>query len=153
MYETMLACHNFFERTSEFGEYSVSAPGVVSATRGTYQVGQYVRIMDSLFNDGVYKISAVDSGTVTLTGTFTAETFRGYIVGLAVPAEFVTLSAKVEAFDKAGIASESIPNYSVSFNATDGATAYAKRLASYKKPYRDRYYFLNFDVTGVVIVP
>jgi len=147
MYATLQAINNYFERTSEYGDYAISENSV-STVRGDYKVGQYVRIMDSLLNDGVYKIATVGTGTITLTETLVDEEFSGYIVGLAIPPELITLSAKVEGFSNAGVSSESIPNYSVSYNVVDGltvdgATAYKRELAPYRKPFVSRYYFLN----------
>lgn len=143
MYNTLLAINNFFERTSEYGRYTIS-DDAITTIRGDYKVGQYVRIMNSLFNDGVYKITAVATGEITLDGTLTDEVFCGYVVGLAIPSEFVTLSAKVEAYSHAGVSSESIPNYSVSYLAQDGITAYKAELAPYRKPYQSPYAFLRW---------
>ena len=142
MYATLLACNNFFERSSEYGRYTISENAI--AVRGDYKAGQYVRIMDSLLNDGVYKIASVEAGEITLDATLTDEEFCGYIVGLAIPNEFITLAAKVEAFTNRGIASESIPNYSVSFNAKNGVEAYRSDLQAYMKPFQSRYYFLRW---------
>jgi len=142
MYATLLACNNFFERSSEYGRYTISENAI--AVRGDYKAGQYVRIMDSLLNDGVYKISTVEAGEITLDATLTDEEFCGYIVGLAIPNEFITLAAKVEAFTNRGIASESIPNYSVSFNAKNGVEAYRSDLQAYMKPFQSRYSFLRW---------
>lgn len=142
MYATLLACNNFFERSSEYGRYAISENAI--AVRGDYKAGQYVRIMDSLLNDGVYKIASVEAGEITLNETLTDEEFCGYIVGLAIPNEFITLAAKVEAFTNRGISSESIPNYSVSFNAKNGVEAYRSDLQAYMKPFQSRYYFLRW---------
>ena len=142
MYATLLACNNFFERSSEYGRYTISENAI--AVRGDYKAGQYVRIMDSLLNDGVYKIASVEAGVITLNETLTDEEFCGYIVGLAIPNEFVTLAEKVEAFTNRGIASESIPNYSVSFNAKNGVEAYRSDLQAYMKPFQSRYSFLRW---------
>jgi len=142
MYATLLACNNFFERSSEYGRYTISDNAI--AVRGDYKAGQYVRIMDSLLNDGVYKIASVEAGEITLDATLTDEEFCGYIVGLAIPNEFITLAAKVEAFTNRGISSESIPNYSVSFNAKNGVEAYRSDLQAYMKPFQSRYSFLRW---------
>ena len=141
MYATLLACNNFFERSSEYGRYTISENAI--AVRGDYKAGQYVRIMDSLLNDGVYKIASVEAGEITLNETLTDEEFCGYIVGLAIPNEFITLAEKVEAFTNRGISSESIPNYSVSFNAKSGVEAYRSDLQAYMKPFQSRYSFLR----------
>jgi hypothetical protein len=142
MYATLLACNNFFERSSEYGRYTISENAI--AVRGDYKAGQYVRIMDSLLNDGVYKIASVEAGEITLDATLTDEEFCGYIVGLAIPNEFITLAAKVEAFTNRGISSESMPNYSVSFNAKNGIEAYRSDLQAYMKPFQSRYSFLRW---------
>ena len=142
MYATLLACNNFFERSSEYGRYTISENAI--AVRGDYKAGQYVRIMDSLLNDGVYKIASVEAGEITLNATITDEEFCGYIVGLAIPNEFITLAAKVAAFTNRGISSESIPNYSVSFNAKNGVEAYRSDLQAYMKPFQSRYFFLRW---------
>jgi hypothetical protein len=142
MYATLLACNNFFERSSEYGRYTISENAI--AVRGDYKAGQYVRIMDSLLNDGVYKIASVEAGEITLNETLADEEFCGYIVGLAIPNEFITLAAKVEAFTNRGISSESIPNYSVSFNAKSGVEAYRSDLQAYMKPFQSRYSFLRW---------
>jgi len=143
MRDLMSQTNNYFERTAESGTYSIVNGSI--ALRGTYKVGQYVRILDSLLNDGVYKITAIADKTVTLDGTTTDEVFTGYIVGLAVPSDFIALAEKVKKFNKhQGIASESIPNYTISFSANNGYTAYANEIARYNKPYIARYYFLNW---------
>jgi len=142
MYATLLACNNFFERSAEYGRYTISENAI--AVRGDYKAGQYVRIMDSLLNDGVYKIASVEAGKITLDATLTDEEFCGYIVGLAIPNEFIKLAEKVEAFTNRGIASESIPNYSVSFNAKSGVEAYRSDLQAYMKPFQSRYSFLRW---------
>lgn len=142
MYATLLACNNFFERSSEYGRYTISENAI--AVRGDYKAGQYVRIMDSLLNDGVYKIASVEAGEITLNEMLIDEEFCGYIVGLAIPNEFITLAAKVEAFTNRGISSESIPNYSVSFNAKNGVEAYRSDLQAYMKPFQSRYSFLRW---------
>lgn len=121
MYETMLTCNNYFERTSEYGDYTVLNNSIATC-RGIYYTGQYVRIIGSLFNDGVYKITALSNGTITLDGTLQDEAFNGYIVGLAVPNDFIALSAKVEA---------------------NGIDPYKKELSLYRKPYISKMYFLN----------
>ena len=143
MYATMQAVNNYFERTAELGNYTITDNAV--AVRGTYKVGQYLRIMGSFLNDGVYKIKTFTNGTVEFDATLTDEEFVGYIVGLAVPPEFVTLAAKVTGWTSRGLSSESIPNYSVSYSAKNGAEAYAQDLAKYKKPGTiSPYYFLNY---------
>lgn len=143
MYTTMQAVNNYFERTVELGRYKITENAV--RVRGTYKAGQYIRIMGSLLNDGVFKIQTAETdGTLTFkAGELKDEEFTGYIVGLAVPPEFVKIAEKVKAWNHHGVASESIPNYSVTFAAKSGAEAYAAELARYKKPFISPYYFLT----------
>ncbi|HZJ77211.1 MAG TPA: hypothetical protein VFD52_00215 [Clostridia bacterium] len=142
MYNTLLTCSNFFERTAEFGTYSISENAI--AVRGDYKAGQYVRIMDSLLNDGVYKIASVEAGEITLNATLTDEEFSGHIVGLAIPKQFIEIAEKINKFETRGISSESIPNYSVTYSAKNGVEAYKTELAPFMKPYQSPYYFLNW---------
>lgn len=142
MYNTMLAINNFFERTAEVDDYKIATNKIV--VKGEYKVGQYIRIMGSLLNDGVYKIEAIVGDTIETVETLINESFYGYIVGLAVPSQFITLAAKVEAYSHAGVSSENIPNYSVSYLAQDGVTAYKMELTPYRKPRISPYYFLNW---------
>lgn len=150
MERLMARCNNYFERTAERGEYTIS-DNAIQKTRGKYAAGQYIRIMDSLLNDGVYKIKTVaESGTLILDGELVDEVFTGYVVGLAVPPAFVALSEKISQYDAkagkhAGLSSESIPNYSVSYDTAnkDGAAYYASEVAQFKKPIVSKFYFLT----------
>ena len=143
MRDLMLQTNNYFERTAESGAYSIVSQSI--ALRGVYKVGQFIRILDSLLNDGVYKITAIVDKTVTLDGTLVDEQFTGYVVGLAVPNDFIALAEKVKKFNRhQGVSSESIPNYTISFSANNGSTAYANELGRYNKPLLGRYYFLNW---------
>lgn len=150
MERLMAKCNNYFERTAEQGEYTIES-NAIQNVRGKYVAGQYIRIMDSLFNDGVYKIkTATEDGKIVLDATLKDEIFNGYVVGLAVPPAFIALSKKVEAYDEkaqrhAGVNSESIPNYSISYDTAnkDGAAYYASEVAAFKKPIISRFYFLT----------
>ena len=151
MERLMQYCNNYFERTSEYGKYTVSRTGnAIEAVRGRYCAGQYIRIMDSFFNDGVYKIKQVKGNMLILDKQLSDEVFNGYVVGLAVPSLFIDLAQKVNAYDTkaskhAGVASESIPNYSVTFDSRNksGVDYYSVAVANYKKPPMPRFYFLK----------
>lgn len=151
MEKLMARCNNYFERTAESGEYTISENSI-HTVRGKYAVGQYIRIMDSLFNDGVYKVKTFseDGGNIVIEGTLQDEVFSGYIVGLAVPPAFVELNETIKKYDEkvkkhAGVTSESIPNYSVSYDTAnkDGAAYYAAEVARFRKPFISRFYFLT----------
>lgn len=150
MERLMARCNNYFERTAEKGEYTIS-DNAIQKTRGKYYAGQFIRIMDSLFNDGVYKIKTVaENGTIIIDGELVDEIFIGYVVGLAVPPSFFALSEKISQYDAkaakhAGVTSESIPNYSVSYDTAnkDGAAYYASEVARFRKPIVSKFYFLT----------
>ena len=55
------------------------------------KLGQYYRITDSVFNDGVYKFGYEES--------LIDETFSGTIYALAVPRVFISLVEKISAWD------------------------------------------------------
>lgn len=153
MYNLMKRCNNFFEKTAECNTFTITecaSDCVISGVKGKYLVGQYIRVMNSLVNDGVYKIKGVEGEKLTLDAFYFGgnETFNGYVVGLAVPKAFIDLSEKVKAYEnKRHITSESVQGfYSVSFNrnAKDGYDAYAGELAVFQKGYISEYYFLNW---------
>lgn len=153
MYQIMQSINNFFEKTAEVGTYKIE-DGKLKGIKGKYIVGQYLRIMDSIMSDGVYKITGIPSeDQLELEGLSIDinEEFTGYIVGLAVPQAFIELAKKMTEYDAKlkkhkGVASESIPNYSVSFDTSikSANDAFSLELSVYKRPYLARYYFLNW---------
>lgn len=151
MYQTMQAVNNFFERTAEAGTFQI-VEGRIEGLKAKYLQGQYVRIMDSIMNDGVFKIKSVpQEGTIELDGLTTSEEFTGYIVGLAIPQAFMELTEKIKEYDvklkkHKGVTSESIPNYSISYDTSIKSVtdAFKSELSPFKKPYITRYYFLNW---------
>lgn len=151
MYQTMQAINNFFERTAEAGTFQI-VEGRIEGLKAKYIQGQYVRIMDSIMSDGVFKIKSVpQEGAIELDGLSTSEEFTGYIVGLAIPQAFIELTEKIQEYDvklkkHKGVASESIPNYSISYDTSIKSVtdAFKSELSPFKKPYITRYYFLNW---------
>lgn len=151
MYQIMQSINNFFERTAEAGTFQITE-GKISNLKAKYIQGQYVRIMDSIMNDGVFKIKSVqEDGSIELDGSTTNEEFTGYIVGLAIPKSFIELTEKMQEYDvklkkHKGVASESIPNYSVSYDTSikSIADAFKSELSPFRKPYIAKYYFLNW---------
>lgn len=107
--------------------------------------GQYFRIQNSIFNDGVHQYPATD---------LTDETFTGKIQAMAVPKELIAIAAEIEewmtknaAVDSTAMSpfnSESFAGYSyskssggassgTSGNAPIWAAAYGGRLARWRK--------------------
>lgn len=118
---------------------SIVADGVLGSFVD-YVVGQYVYIRGSLLNDGVYKITAVSTSKLTLDEALTAEATSHLktVYGLGIPKALLALAVKIGAHTQtAGIASESIDDYSVSYTDSSWAGAYAKELQSWRVPFSD----------------
>lgn len=112
--------HNFFDKATDpysgmesgltvcYGEYAdrneddftISTGGVISPLPSTLIAGQYIRIVGSKFNDGIYLLS----GTLANT-TLVNETFHGVIYGLSIPRDLVALDTEITAWVAANPAS------------------------------------------------
>ena len=69
--------------------------GIIDVT-SPYIKGQYIRIIGSILNDGVYLVS---DDLLTLAGA-QDEVFNGMILGLSVPRDFIKLVDDIEKFEK-----------------------------------------------------
>ncbi len=101
---------NWFERSKLYGTYtivdgSLAVPGA--------QNGQYVRIIGSVFNDGVHKYPFTD---------LKDETFKGSLWLLAVPKEVEDLSKEISTWLTTNAAILTSPYQSESF----GGYSYSK---------------------------
>lgn len=135
---------NYFEKEYEYGNYSISAKTIL--TKKSYKKGQYVRIMDSFSNDGIYKVDYYFEGVLTLEGELTDEEFTGYIVSLAVPNDIVEVVPKMDAYEKkvsGGVNSETIPNYSVTYSSEDTFSKFGYILSTYSKLNLGKYHFVQ----------
>lgn len=138
-------CRNYFEREKVFGVFKIENT-VLTRDGGEFAPleGQYVRIVGSVLNDGVYEYKA--AGIPGLRD----ETFDGAVWLLAIPSDFIALSAEDDAWwAKYGDAvnspfsSESISgsSYSYSMASSSGATgsdgawaaAFAPKLSQWRK--------------------
>lgn len=139
---------NWFERDKYIGEYSIVGGAIVPPAGGSlpFLEGQYIRIVGSLLNDGVYQYSDNIEGLVD-------ETFKGAIWSLAIPKEVVALDAEIDAWkekyegpDSAAMSpfsNESFGGYSYTkstSNTEDSSSglggwqsAYASRLSQWRK--------------------
>jgi hypothetical protein len=145
--QIMHECNNYFPRSSEYGTYVIAPLSASSTVTGTfaddYLVGQYIYVKGSVLNDGVYKISAVGSGVVTVSTVLQAETTIDpiWIFGLKVPNDFLSLVTEITSWQadnsgKDGIASESIGRYSVSFqNGGAWQNVFASKLNMFRCMY------------------
>ena len=137
--------NNWFDRNQPkfSGRFSISGGVISGAESMGLQIGQYYRIIDSVFNDGVHKYTGQpDEG-------LTNETFSGSVWLMAVPKEFISLSDEIDAWQtkykdvtSSPLASESLSptSYSYSLNTSAGGgtgatwqNIFASRLTKWRK--------------------
>ena len=138
---------NWFERDKYIGFFAIE-DGKITGNKdfnGVLLEGQYIRIIGSILNDGVYQYS--EAGIEGLKDEF----FQGAVWSLAIPKELVTLSNDIKIWsDKNGGAdsvamspyqSESFGGYSYSkgasasgnYAAGDWKSVFASRLDQWRK--------------------
>ena len=132
--------HNYFCRSAKdkhFGTFEISG-GAFLEPLDFLQNGQYYRIINSVFNDGVHQVGNPDD-------VLKDEKFKGAIWAMSVPADFLALVKDVKAYNDSEEAkpssytSESFDGYSRT-KATDknGApvnwdSIFASRLGKWRK--------------------
>lgn len=105
LYEICEHLHNFFDtRDGEYidrtaGTFAIS-DGVISPLPSSLIGGQYIRIVGSLLNDGIWLLPA----DLTIED-LQDETFTGAVFGLAIPIDLVTLDSEISAYVTANPAS------------------------------------------------
>ena len=143
LYEICEHLHNFFDQRDgeyidrAYDEFTIS-DGVLSPLSSSLIAGQYIRIVGSLLNDGIYLLP--DDFTIA---ELKDETFTGAVFGLAIPKDLVTLSTEITAYVAAnpatGYTSESFGGWSGSrATGASGAplswkTVYGARLNRWRK--------------------
>lgn len=105
---------NYFDYDRQFGLFTVE-DGTLTV-KGA-QEGQYIRIVGSVFNDGVYQYP--------MTG-LTDETFDGAVWLLAIPGDVISFVGEVTAWETANADAINSPFQSESF----GGYSYSKGSAS-----------------------
>lgn len=118
--------HNYFERESYAGEYTISGGTI---TLDFLVVGQRFRILGSMANDGIYTYHAVgvvwnDDNTKAVV--MVDETFSGTIVAMGVPREVIDLVGDINTWVTANADSLNSPYTSESF----GGYSYQKASGS-----------------------
>lgn len=141
MEELMLRCNNYFYRFREFGGYVISNNKIIGV-RGKYAVGQYIRIINSMLNDGVYKVALLEDDGIIVEEKLNNEMFNGTICGLAVPSKFIDIVNKIKIYDNehkaSDIISESVTGYSYTKSTNKdgkvltGTDIYADEWKSYR---------------------
>jgi hypothetical protein len=81
--------HNWFDVDRIFGTFTISN-GEIIVPNGYLRNNQYLRIVGSVFNDGVHQYPVSD---------LTDETFEGAIWAMAVPPAAIALFEKIQEWD------------------------------------------------------
>lgn len=130
---------NWFKQSSYYGKFTIT-DGIIdlSELNGAIKDGQYIRIIGSTFNDGVWQYP---------TQTLQDEVFEGVVWGLRIPPAFLSLVQQIEEWQgKYGgvdalspYNSESFGGYSYSKStgangeATTWKNAFARQLNLWRK--------------------
>ena len=137
LHDVLLEINNFFEKTKEVGEFEVTTTKIIGIDEDNYKVGQYVHIHNSILNDDVYKITAIDVEEITLDAVLLPETSDNIVLyGLAIPKPLLTLVDEIKSNGKEGsIQSESVSRYSVTYGdgGSNWAKVYRKSLDKWRK--------------------
>lgn len=145
IYDVMNEINNHFICGVDGGVYEITTDSIKGTFNDTYLAGMYIMINNSYLNDGVYKITEVASGKVTVDATLNAEnTGKNMTVyALNPPSSFIDLVTDIEGYTEQGIgiASESIDDYSISYGNNGGGeweNTYRSKLNRYRNIYDDR---------------
>lgn len=135
---------NYFIISQSQGS-SFFANGVVVSNPSIFTVKQFVLVVGSALNNGVYQITSIDLATKKLTfGTdeeVDVETVICTVYGLAIPKALIEIIGEIDTYNTANtnnITSESIGDYSVTYatgtsNETSWVSIFRKRLDPYRK--------------------
>lgn len=89
--------NNYFYKTIEKGKFEIKNNKI--KTKGKYLPNQFIKIENSIMNDGIYKILSFANQEIIIEGS-TDEEFQGEIYGLAIPKDFLELVIKIEEYNK-----------------------------------------------------
>jgi len=113
----MKECNNYFYKWKEINTFTIDNNSIV--VNGKYLEGQYIKLVGSIMNNGVYQVETYSDNKITILGLVN-EVFEGTIYGLSVPKSFAELASKIEEYNSKNIisnkSSEGFNNYSVSFS-------------------------------------
>lgn len=105
--EIMRDINNHFARdraTDELFGYESNKYEIIDDTIAVwnkYVVGQFIAIVGSVLNDGVYEITDCYNGIIVVSPLPVAdEIFEGTIFSLRVPREFLELAKEIDAFSQ-----------------------------------------------------
>lgn len=110
-----------------------------------FQPGDTIEINGTDYNDGLYVVESVSGSSITIHGSFIAETNSGAIATkVSYPADVLTGIKKLIAYDakmrdKAGIKSETVSRWSVTYydvTAAESSEGYPVSLLGFLNKYR-----------------
>lgn len=136
--------NNYFYRFYEMGNFSIDHNRIL--VKGNYVQGQYIKIENSLMNDGVYRVAYAKDGEIRLEGfDLIDEEFEGVISSLAIPKQLINLLPKIEEFEsenkRSSIISESfgIQSYTLGTDANGKILGWEQIFSDILKPYKKMY--------------
>ena len=150
--EILAYTNKYFPYTAEYNTFSVVADGIEGTFNETYLVGQYISILDSFLNDGVYKITGVTNTKLTLDAALLAESSKLCIHGLKLPKAYLSVISAIETYTagqstQAEISSESQGSRSVTYKDGSGwQSAFKSKLSPYMSMFDDRRNFIEYDI-------
>lgn len=150
MEKYLQAVNNYFEAFYTEGNFTI-ADGVIIVGSSGFVKNQYIRVLGSILNGGVYKVAGFADNKLSFDEPLQDETFGGVIVGLAIKPVFIKLVAQIEEWDRKRrafgadiIRSESVPNLSTTYRDDDFKTQFAEELRPFRKmPPQDVFGFMR----------
>lgn len=136
--EVLHYLRNYFEKTKYFGDFAIT-DGELRSSDGTtlkLALGQFYRVIGSVFNDGVHECGNSD---------LQDETFTGAVWALAVPPAVSALADEISAWTAANsdainspYQSESFGGYSYSLKSggSTGSVTWQSQFAARLAPWR-----------------
>lgn len=100
--------NNYFEQTRIFGEFEI-VDGSIDLNKYNVQEGQYIRVVGSVFNDGVYQYPIPPENELV------DEKFDGAIWVMAVPSSVITQIEEVNQWEATNQSTLNSPYQSESF--------------------------------------
>lgn len=110
---------NWFEQSKHIGIITIQS-GIINYKGINIAIGQYIRIVGSVFNDGIYKY------TGEAISDLVDETFDGAVWLLAIPKEIISLNTEIEAWKAKYMTADSV-NMSPFQSESFGGYSYSKK--------------------------
>lgn len=135
--EVCRSVNNWFDKNKLFAKFEIVGGVITNDIMSTVQEGQYIRVVGSVFNDGVYQWPVTD---------LTDEVFQGAVWLMAVPKEFLELVDEIDAWQKkygsvdsasmSPFTSESFGGYS--YSKTTGGSSDGSGNVSWQNTFNSR---------------